>query len=272
MVQGLTEFLPVSSTAHLILAPQFLGVEAPAHPHTYDTVIQAGTLAPVILFFWRDWRRIAGAGWAALRRGRVGEDAYERLALHLLIGTAPALVAGALLHSQVEQLGDPAASPIAYLVIGVSLMLVALVMIAAEKLRLPRREEQDLRWSHALMVGVAQAVAVIPGISRSGATITAGMFAGLSRAAAARFSFLLMMPVMVAATAFSLWKMVGAAEPVQAAEWQSLGLATLVSAVVGYAAIAFLLRFLQRNSLYWFVGYRLAVGGFLIAFYFMSVS
>jgi len=242
----------------------------PAHPHTYDTVIQAGTLLPVFAYFRHDWARLAGAAVRMLRRRRLGEDPCERLALFLGLGTLPALVAGALLHSRVEVLGDPEANPIALLVIGLSLVIVALAMWLAEVLSGSGREEADLRQSDAWTVGLAQAVAIIPGVSRSGATITAGIFAGLSRPAAARFSFLLMAPVMVAATAFGGLKLWQSPEPVSPAEWQSLALGALVAAVVGYAAIAWLLRFLRRNALYPFVVYRCILGGYLIALYLLG--
>jgi len=266
-VQGLTEFVPVSSTAHLILAPRFLGIAVPAHPHTYDTVIQAGTLLPVLFFFRAEWLRLIGAALTVARRRSLGDDHYERLLPCLAVGTLPALLAGALLHSRVAELGEPD-NPWAFLVIGAALIVVALAMIGAERTMRNGRAESAVTVGDAWRIGIAQAVALIPGVSRSGATITAGMFAGLSREAAARFSFMLMTPVMVAATAFGVLKLLRSPEPVAPDEWRSLLLAMAVAAVVGYFAIAVLLRFLRQNTLYWFVGYRLALGGWLIYLHF----
>jgi undecaprenyl-diphosphatase len=271
IIQGLTEFLPVSSTAHLILAPEILNV-APPRPeiaHTYDTFIQIGTVIPVLVYFWREWLAMLAAGGRIVTRRTTG-DLHERLVKYLLLGSIPAGVVGLLLESKIEDLANPRQHPTALLAIGGALIVVGILMWWAEASSRQARSIEHLRLPDALLIGCAQAAALWPGVSRSGATMTAGLFAGLSREAAARFSFLLMAPIMFAATGYKLYKMLKGTDHLVASEWSGMLLATVVAALTGYLAIAFLLRWLRTRSLSGFSIYRIALGAFVIGLYFVQ--
>lgn len=269
VVQGLTEFIPVSSTAHLILAHSFSTGLTPSHPHTYDTFIQLGTVLPVLLYFWRDWLRLLQAAGRILRHRRVGKDREERMVVYLLVGSVPGGLAGLLLESRIERLADPG-NRVAYLLIGIALIGVGLLMYAAERAGRRTRTIEHLRGPDAVLIGIAQACALFPGVSRSGATITAGLLAGFTREAAARFSFLLMTPIMLAATGYKGLKMLRGVEPMTGGEWAGMLLATVVAGVTGYFAIAFLLSWLRTRSLGIFALYRLLAGGFALCLYFLQ--
>lgn len=271
IIQGLTEFLPVSSTAHLIIAPQVFPIAPPRSEiaHTYDTFIQIGTVIPVLWYFWRDWLNLIRAALRIARKRRISDDPDERMVKYLFLGSIPAGVTGLLFESRIETLADPAKNPAAYLVIGSALIVVGLVMWWAEGFGRKSRDVEHLRTPDAWLMGCAQALALWPGVSRSGATITAGLFGGLTREAAARFSFLLMAPIMFAATGYKMLKLVKGQEHLTSNEWGSMLLATGIAAVTGYVAIAFLLRWLRTRTLRFFALYRLAVGAFVIGLYLM---
>ena len=249
-LQGITEFLPISSTAHLILVPWLLGW--PDQGLTFDVVLHAGTLVAILSFFWRDWLSML-AGLAG--RNRNADVSYRPNAwlLFLLIcGTIPAGVAGYLAEHEVEtKLRSP-------LVLSISLIGVALLLWMAERLSRKEKELREISLADALTVGAAQAVALIPGTSRSGITITAGLFRGMKRDAAARFSFLLSAPITAGAALKKLLELhrTGVAE----AERLPLVLGFLASAAVGYLTIKYFLRFLQHSTLYLFIGYRMVLG------------
>lgn len=272
IIQGLTEFLPVSSTAHLILAPQLFAIAPPRSDiaHTYDTFIQIGTVIPVLIYFWRDWLNLLQAALRIVRQRAIKDDQDERMVKYLVLGSLPAGVAGLLLESKIEILADPAKYPPAFLFIGSALIGVGLIMWWAEGFSRKSRDIQHLRMPDAWLMGCAQALALWPGVSRSGATITAGLFAGLTREAAARFSFLLMAPIMFAATGYKLLKLLRGNEHLTSGEWGSMLLATLVAAITGYMAIAFLLRWLRTRTLGFFAVYRIALGAFVIGLYFVQ--
>ena len=272
LIQGLTEFIPVSSTAHLILAPQVFNIPAPRQEiaHTYDTFIQIGTVFPVLLYFWRDWLNLLRAGARILKKRRVSADPDERMVRYLIIGSIPAGLAGLAFESKIDRLSNPEEFPPAYLCIGLALVGVGLLMWWAEATSRKVRDLEDVRMPDAWLVGIAQACALFPGVSRSGATITAGLLGGLTREAAARFSFLLMTPIMLAATGLKAVKMLTGAKPVTGDEWSGMLLATAVAAVTGYLAIAFLLRWLRKRSLWGFAVYRILIGAFAIGLYFVQ--
>ena len=272
VIQGLTEFIPVSSTAHLILAPQVLNVPAPRPEiaHTYDTFIQIGTVIPVLIYFWHEWLKLLKAGAQVLKQGRFGEDPEQRILKYLLIGSLPAGIVGLLLEKRIERFANPAEFPPAFLIIGGSLILVGVIMWWAELTGRKTRTIENVRTADAWVVGCAQALALIPGVSRSGSTITAGLFSGLTREASARFSFLLMTPIMLAATGYKLLKLLKGGEVMTAGEWQGMLLATVVAAITGYFAIAFLLGWLRNRSLGIFAIYRILVGAFSIGLFFMQ--
>ena len=268
--QGLTEFLPISSTAHLILAPEFLNIARPRTEiaHTYDTFIQIGTVIPVLIYFWQDWMKLLQAALRIVKQRKIGDDQDERMVKYLVLGSIPAGVLGLLFESKIEKLADPATFPAAYLFIGFALVVVGVVMWWAEGFSRKSREIEHLQMPDVWLMGFAQAMALWPGVSRSGATITAGLFAGLTREAAARFSFLLMAPIMLAATAYKMVKLVGGEDQLTSGEWGGMLVATVVAAVTGYLAIAFLLKWLRTRTLGFFAVYRIALGAFVIGLYF----
>jgi undecaprenyl-diphosphatase len=252
VVQGLTEFLPISSTAHLKVVPVLLGWGDPGVAFT--AVVQLGSIAAVLGYFRRDLAEVLAAVGQALRRGR-WNDPSARLGLAIVLGTIPILVAGLALKIWVP---DYEASSLRSLSsIAIVSILMALLLAVAEVVGHRRRDLQQVRVRDGLIVGVAQALALVPGVSRSGSTLTASLFDGWQRAAAARFSFLLGIP---AITLAGLVEMKDAfSQPTNGG-----GIPTLVGIVtaglVSWLAIAWLLRFLQRHSTWVFVGYRLLFG------------
>ena len=252
VVQAITEFLPVSSTAHLLLVGELLGQGLEDDRfRAFVTIIQSGTSLAVLVYFRQDLWRIAAAWIAGLRDRTPLGTVDARLAWYIGLGTVPAALAGKLLERPIEGLGNA--------VIAFSLVFWGLVMAAAERFATHRRELGDLTARSALAIGVGQALALVPGTSRSGSTITTGMLLGFSREAAARFSFLLSVPIILGAGAYKLAK----ALPVLRGEpgWRTATLVgTVVSAVIGYVVIGWLLRWLRTRTTYLFVAWRLALG------------
>jgi undecaprenyl-diphosphatase len=252
VVQGLTEFLPISSTGHLIVVEDALGVDEETFGLSFDAAIHLGTLAAVVVYF-RVTLLFLFNGWlASLRARRWDSTPQGRLAWLIVLGTIPAGVAGLLLESTVE---DAFRSPAL-----VAAMLIAFsgVLLLAERFGGGDRELTGVSIVDALVVGVAQAVALIPGVSRSGITISAGIARQFRRDEAAAFAFLLSGPIVAAAGGKQLFDILrGSGESVDAGV-VAIGMAT--AAVTGYAAIAFLLHFLRRNSLVPFVVYRVGFG------------
>jgi undecaprenyl-diphosphatase len=262
LIQGLTEFLPVSSTAHLRVVPALLGWDDPGAAFT--AVIQGGTLAAVLVYFRADLLRLARAFVAGLAARRPLGSADARMAWMIAAGTVPIVVCGVVLKNQIET------SFRSLSVIAAALIVLALLLAWAEGLVARRRRAGvrdldlgDVGWREALLVGCAQALALVPGTSRSGVTLTAGLLLGLARPAAARFSFLLSVPSVLAAGVYELYR---ERDHLLASSGDAgnLLLASVVSGVVGYASIAFLLGYLKRHSTWVFVLYRLALGGLLL--------
>lgn len=252
LLQGLTEFLPISSSAHLILVPRMLGW--PAQPLSFDVALHQGTTLAVLLYFRRDFVPLArqGVGDALRHRWRLAAwSPLGRLALLVVLGCVPAVIVGGLFGEVIEERVREA-----YVLICALLVLFGLVMLAAERWAAADSALDRLDGPRALVVGVAQTLALIPGVSRSGATIAAGMFAGLTRETAARFSFLLSAPIVVAAGVASLPDLrLAGAEGVGAGE---LLVGVALSFVSGLLAIHVLLRYVARHSLHIFVWYRIA--------------
>jgi undecaprenyl-diphosphatase len=254
IVQGLTEFLPISSTGHLRIVPAFLGWEDPGAAFT--AVIQLGTTFAVLLYFRRELWRIAVAWLDSVRtRGR-RRDLDARLGWFIFLGTIPIGIFGFAFKDTIET-----GARDLYL-IGAALIVVGLVMLVADRIGPQKRELEEIGTREGLAVGFAQALALIPGVSRSGATITAGLFAGLTREAAARYSFLLSTPAIVASALFEMRNFIGKDTGTGALE---IVVATLFAFVVGYLSIAFLLRWVARHSLSVFVAYRVGLGALVIA-------
>ena len=260
LVQGLTEFIPISSTAHLTIAGKLLGVINPERPDEWTAfiaVIQLGTLLAVIIYFRAEIFLITRAfiiANLAFIRGRPidGETRYQAtLGWLVILGTIPVGVVGLLFKDTIE--GSLTKN---LWVISSSLIGLAIILTIAEIVGRQRRDMKQLTIWDAVAVGCAQAFALIPGSSRSGSTITGGLFMGLTRETAARFSFLLSIPAIAASGLLELPK---ALESVHT-DWGTLAVATLVSAVSGYLSIEFLLKYLQKHSTFVFVGYRIVLG------------
>jgi len=262
MVQGLTEFLPISSSGHLILVRWFFGWSTRGSL-AFDTALHLGTSAALLSYFWRDWIRLVGAGLATLRDRSFQNKPDRRLSWMVVGGSIPAGVAG-LAGEQVVESALRRPSQVALL-----LALFGLLMLASDHLGAKRRKLEQVRWRDTLVVGLAQAIALAPGTSRSGVTITAGLFCGLDREAAARFSFLLATPITVAAGLYKLVKTLR--EGIPPGEGMAFLLGAVSAAVVGWLAIGFLLRHLQRKTLLPFVVYRVAAAALVVALVLLSL-
>jgi undecaprenyl-diphosphatase len=256
IVQGLTEFLPVSSSGHLIIVPFLLGIKDPFITSLeFSVILHIGTLIALLLYFRSDWLRLVPAFFATLRDRSLAGDPDRRLAILIAIATVPAAVIGFLFHD-VEDVIREIGLVAAMLVVGGGILWLAERTGAREKLAL------DLSFRQALAIGAAQAVALVPGISRSGISISAGLFAGLRREEAARFSFLMATPITAAAAAYEVLKVVrGEGVAIQVAP-MAAGL--LMSFVFGVLAIAVLLRFLRTRSTDVFVAYRIILAAVVL--------
>jgi undecaprenyl-diphosphatase len=251
VVQGLTEFLPISSTGHLRIVPAFVGWDDPGAAFT--AVTQLGTMAAVVLYFREDLWRIGTAWLRSVRDPRVRAELDARLGWYILFATIPIGIFGLAFKDQIET-----GARNLYL-IGSALIVVGLVLLAAEEVSKRNRDIEDIEARDAVGVGLAQTLALVPGVSRSGSTIAAGLFLGLDRPAAARFSFLLSVPAVVLSGLFELLGIVTGSEQQDVAT-SKLILSTVIAFVVGYAAIAWLLRFLATHSTIVFVVYRVVLG------------
>ncbi|MBZ5528046.1 MAG: undecaprenyl-diphosphate phosphatase [Acidobacteriia bacterium] len=264
LVQAFTEFLPISSTAHLILFPWLLKWEEPGL--AFDVALHAGTLVAVLLYFFRDWLKLALCGLGVNYPEGAGAEevaTHRRMFWYMVAGTIPAAIIGKLFHHQIE---DSLRKP---LVIGISLVGVALLMWWADaKARLARDLNQS-NMGDAVTIGVAQAMALLPGVSRSGSTITAGLFRGLTREGATRFSFLLSAPIIAGAVLnelpmiLKLHRAGGLEVP-----FSTLAAAVLTAGIAGYFVIAFFLRYLQTRTLKLFIVYRLVFGIVILVWWF----
>ena len=247
LIQGLTEFLPISSSAHLILPSQVLGW--PAQGLAFDVAVHVGTLAAVMLYFRRDIANLTGA-WFGQFAGRPAST-DSRLAWAVILGTIPAGLAGLVLNDLVEdELRSTA-------VIATTTIVFGLLLGWADRVQGANRALEQIRWKDVLIIGLAQAVALIPGTSRSGITMTAALFVGLSREASARFSFLLSIPLILAAGSLKTLELV---EQGTEAVWQPLILGALLSGISAYVCIHLFLKFLERIGFMPFVIYRLILG------------
>ncbi len=248
LVQGLTEFLPISSSGHLRIVPAMLGWEDPGAGFT--AVIQLGTMAAVLIYFRADLWRIAIAWLRELRTPIRQSSQDAKLGWFIVLGTIPISIFGFVFSDQIES-----GARSLYL-IGSALILFSFVMVLAERVGAQRRALTEMNGRDGLFVGMAQALALIPGISRSGATISAGLLRGFDRVAAARYSFLLSVPAVVLSGLFELRK-IGEDGSASAG---ATAVATLVAFASGYLAIAWLLRYLSTHTLGVFVVYRIALG------------
>jgi undecaprenyl-diphosphatase len=264
LVQGLSEFIPISSSAHLIIVPWLFNWPDPGI--AFDVALHIGTLVAVLVYFWRDWLRLIGGAVRTLAARRLDADPDGRLAWFIVLATIPGALAGLLGESKLDELfhGTTASGRAnGILIIGVVMIALAALLYLAERRASHLYDMGHLTLAQALTIGVAQAFAIIPGVSRSGSTITAGLFMNLKREAAARFSFLLGTPVIVGAGVKKAYDISKTGIP--AGDQMAFFVGFLVAAVSGYFAIFFLLRFLQRNSTLPFIVYRVIIGLGLIA-------
>ncbi len=258
LVQGLTEFLPVSSSAHLrIVSGVFFSGDAGA---SFTAVTQLGTEAAVLVFFWRDIVRIITA-WVRGLFDRSARGFDYRMGWYVIIGTIPVGVLGLLFTDQIRSGARN------LVLIGTTLILFALVLAAAERFSRQRRRIEELTLRDGIGMGLAQSLALVPGVSRSGGTISAGLALGLTREAAARYSFLLAIPAVLASGIFSLPDAINPTD-LGSTNLQASGaqifVATLIAFAVGYAAIAGLLRYVVHHTIYVFVWYRIALGAVVL--------
>jgi undecaprenyl-diphosphatase len=255
IVQGLTEFLPVSSTAHLRIVPAFCGWEDPGAAFT--AVVQLGTMAAVLVYFRRDLWNIASA-WvrSVLARERQPVDQDARIGWYIVLGTIPIAVLGLAFKDPIENQFRTLE------LVGSAMILFSFVMLRAEAVSRRDRELTEITRRDGFIIGCAQALALVPGVSRSGATISAGLFLDFDRQAAARYSFLLSVPAVVLSGLFEL-RHVGEGGGAPAG---ATAIATLLAFVVGYASIALLLRYLVHHSIGVFAAYRFTIGLIVIVF------
>lgn len=241
IVQGLTEFLPISSSGHLVVLPAIFSW--PAQPLLFDVALHVGTALALLAYFWKDLTRILRAFFA----DRASADG--KMGTYILIGSVPAAVLGYFFENVIEGLFRTSSSVAILLFIGSALMVLA-------EIRVPKRKDAELNPVKALLIGLFQSLALFPGLSRSGATISGGMLFGLNREQAARFSFLMSVPIVLGAAAF---KFATSFDDAVSVGFDSLALGFVSSFIVGWFAIDILLKFLRKRTLYPFVLYRLAL-------------
>lgn len=251
VVQGLTEFLPISSSGHLAIVSRiFFGADAGA---SFTAVSQLGTEAAVLVYFGRDIIRILKAWFDGVFVKAHRDNVDYRMGWYVIIGTIPIVVLGVAFKDQIR-------SEVRNLwVIATAMLVFSAVIAAAEYFGRQDRHAEQLTWRDGLLVGLAQCLALVPGVSRSGSTISAGLFLGLDRALAARFGFLLAIPAVFASGLFSLPDAFHPVTEGMSATGVQLLVSVAITFVVGYAAISWLLRFLANHAMYWFVGYRVAL-------------
>jgi undecaprenyl-diphosphatase len=257
IVEGLTEFLPVSSTGHLTIVEKLLGLRVDDDGVTaFTAIIQVGAIIAVIVFFRRDILQLIVAWFRGLANREARTDPHWRLAWYVIIGSIPIGVVGLLGRHLVT-------GPLRSLwVVAAALIGWSIVMFIAERVGRKDRGEADLTVLDAIVIGVLQCVALIPGVSRSGATISAGLFRGLDRVSATRFAFLLSIPALVAAGGFEA--ATSASAITASVGWTATAIATVVSFIVGYASIAWLLRLVAHHSIAVFIWYRVALAIVLV--------
>lgn len=257
-IQGLSEFLPISSSGHLIIFPKLLSWGGVIDSLEFDVALHVGTTIAVVWFFWKDWVRIIGSFLRGLKKGTPTKDFDSKLFLMILAGSVPAGVVGMIFKDLIEEnFRQP-------LLVATTLFIFALVLLFADKMGAKKREFRRLDWKDALLIGLAQAVSLVPGVSRSGITISAGLLKGLDREAATRFSFLLSTPAIAGAAALT------AKDSVSTLSGGNFGVflvGTLVAAVSGWIAIKFLLRFVASHNFNVFVWYRIGLAVLLAAFF-----
>lgn len=269
IVQGITEFLPISSTGHLTLAGKFMGLiseENPEHWTSFIAVIQLGTMLSIFVYFWKDLLNILTEFLQNNLQNRVKyseQSTNSKLGWMIILGTIPIVVIGLLFKDLIEG----ALTKNLYVISG-SLIVLAIILAIAEKTAKFKKNIENVTILDSILIGLAQAVALIPGSSRSGTTITGGLFLGLKRDVAARFSFLLSVPAILAS---GMLQLVESLKYINYDLTVNLIVATIVSAVSGYLAIDFLLKFLKKNTTFVFIYYRIALGVLILVLLYSNI-
>ncbi|HQF41609.1 MAG TPA: undecaprenyl-diphosphatase UppP [Ignavibacteriaceae bacterium] len=269
LIQGLTEFLPISSTGHLTVAGKLMGLISEEHPEQWTAfiaIIQLGTMISILVYFWKDlWNIfIEFIQNNFQKRIKYSEQTFNsKLGWMIIAGTIPIVFIGLLFKDSIES----ALTKNLY-VISISLIALAIILAIAEKTARFKKEMKDITLFDSIMIGIAQAVALIPGSSRSGTTITGGLFLGLKRDVAARFSFLLSIPAVLASGLLQLKESLAFINFDIAI---NLVIATLISGISGYLAIDFLLKFLKKNTTFSFIFYRIALGILILILLYSNV-
>lgn len=253
VIQGLTEFIPVSSTAHLFIAGRLMGLPADERTFSFNVIVQIGTVAAMVLFFWQDYWQISKAFFLGIQNGKPFADFHARLGWLIIVATIPAGVVGLILKTFVENMiSDP------LLWAGIRLLFTAVLLMAVEYFDKKSRTLKEATWLDALSVGLFQVLAIFPGASRSGSTMAGAMFRGLDRPSAARFAFLMSAPILLAAGLYESIQVI--ILPNTTEFLPALITGFISSAVVGWLAIKWLLGYLHKHSLYVFSAYCLIVG------------
>ena len=260
VIQGLTEFLPVSSSAHLLWAHELFGIGqvSEAQDLTFDVALHGGTLLAILFYFWRDILNLIGAGLASVRDRSIANDPMRRLAWLIVIATIPAAIFGGLGEKLIE---DKLRAP---WIAAIAMIALALVLLLAERVGQREKQVRDVTLGDALVIGFSQAAALVPGVSRSGVTITAGLFRNLERDAAARFSFLLAGPVIAGAVVLKVGKLLKHGIP--HSDQMPFAVGVVTSAIVGLLAISVLMKYLRTHSTGVFIAYRIVAGLAVIAY------
>ena len=262
VVQGLTEFLPISSSAHLRIVGEAFGWDDPGAAFT--AITQIGTEIAVLLYFRRDIGRIVVA-WLGSLAGRRKGDPDARMGWLIIVGSIPIVVLGLLFQDRIETtLRD-------LRIVAIALVTFSLILYWADRVGAKKRELEDLTVGHGVAYGLAQALALIPGVSRSGGTITMGLFLGYTRAAAARYSFLLAIPAVLGSGVFQAYEALTGDVAGETVSWGPTIVATVIAFAVGLSVIAWLLRYLDRGSFTPFVVYRIVLGLLVLALVGMGV-
>jgi undecaprenyl-diphosphatase len=262
IIQGLTEFLPISSTGHLTVAGNLLNLISAENPEKWTSfiaVIQLGTLLAILIYFWNDLWKISLDFLKEnilSRKSFTTQSLNSRMGWYIIIGSIPVVIIGLGFKDIIEG----AITKNLYVIAG-SLITLGVILAIAEKLGKFKKDLDSIKWYDALIVGFAQSLALIPGSSRSGTTITAGIFLGFKRETAARFSFLLSVPAILGSGLLQLYE---ALEYIDTSGIITLVIATIASAISGYLTIGFLLKFLKSNSTFVFVFYRIILGAVII--------
>lgn len=269
IVQGMTEFIPISSSAHLIIVPWLFGWNDPALTSlSFDVALHLGTLLAVLIFFGQDWIRLIGALLMSMKERKIGSDPDRRMAWYVVIGTIPGGIVGLLAESKIEALFHQPGVPIApksIIIMAIIIALLGSALFIADQAVPHDKDGKELTLKEVIIIGFAQALAIFPGVSRSGSTITAGLALGLKRDAAAKFSFLLSAPIIAGAGLKSLFDVYHAlkAGSLASSELLLFPIGLIVAAISGYLCIGFLLKYLQNHKIDIFVYYRWVLAVFI---------